>query len=164
MLEPAAHEKLSSGTCGSELDLHEQDHRQGIIMGQVTNVSSETGAGTWGRLVLGLFQHLWVVGLRTQAASMPLCRFCAVCQQGESAWEHWDILKAGNFSTVTAVTNGYCSRILPVIEHIKGQRNLNIQINQRTMYHAQKNNPCDIHCSWRIVWQSRKRRSHNISP
>lgn len=40
------HEKLSSGTCGSELDLHEQDHRQGIIMGQVTNVSSETGDGT----------------------------------------------------------------------------------------------------------------------
>lgn len=52
-----------------------------------------------------------------------------------------DILRAGGFSTVTAVTNGYCSRILLVTECIKGRRNLNIQINQRTMYHAQKTIP-----------------------
>lgn len=71
-------------------------------------------------------------------ATVPQVLFASTACRDEGYWEHWDILRAGGFSTVTAVTNGYCSRILLVTEHIKGQRNLNIQINQMTMYHAQK--------------------------
>lgn len=86
--------KSYSDTCVSGLDLHEQDHGQGITMLQVTRISSVTRVGTWGHSVVGLFQHLWLVGLRTQAASMPLGHVCADCQhclQGWSVWEHWEI-------------------------------------------------------------------------
>jgi len=48
------------------------------------------------------------------------------------------MLRSGASSTVTAVTNGYSSRICLVTEHFRGKRNLSIQLNKRPEYHAQK--------------------------
>lgn len=63
----------------------------GLTMLQRTNMSSETLAGTWGQLVVGLINLMWVVGLRVREHQLHHAIFVlsasTACRDGVQ-WEH----------------------------------------------------------------------------